>query len=249
MTILSVLAERPRHHDLLSLSTVGGVAVLDAPIDSLGRADLVVATASGHMLGVVYLDLTGLLSAIRTKELQPRLIGVKQRWPWAYLLIGALPAVTADGRLKNSRGDNSGWAWDAVQGAALTLQELGVGVLWLQSADGVARTLEGLARRERGPVRAAPLRDGLFYDPAELILMALPGIGDAKADALIAYCGSAADALLCLTCDALDAPPGIGPETRRAARKALGLREGEALARTQLNDLPIPVTAPTTRAA
>lgn len=250
MTIISVLAERPRHHDLLGLHTVGAVPVLDAPLDSLGRADLLIATAGGHMLGVVYLDIAGLLSAIRTKELQPRLIGVKQRWPWCYLVISPPPSLMGDGRLKNSRGESSGWSWEAVQGALLTVQEMGVPVLWIQHASLVPETLERLARRERGPVRAAPLRDGLFYSEAAQVLMALPGIGEAKADALIEYCGSAADALLALTCDAMDGPPGIGPETRRAARAALGLRETEALARTQLNDLPIPVAAPkTSRAA
>lgn len=228
MTILSVLAEKPRHHDLLSLKAVAGVPVIDAPLDSLGRADLVVACESGHMLAVVYLDQTGLFSAIRQKELTGRLIGVKQRWPWAYLLLGFVPALNADGKLRNSKGDSSGWAWDAVSGQLLTLQELGIGVMHLHSPDALPRTLEQLARRERGPVRAAPLRDGLFYDPNVQLLMAIPGIGESKADALIERCGTAAAALQALTDDSLTFP-GIGPETRKAARAALSLADHEAI--------------------
>jgi hypothetical protein len=226
--ILSVLAERPRHHDLLGLQSVGDVQILDAPLDTLGRADLVVACADGAMLGIVYLDQVALLSAIRTKELAGRLIGVKQRWPWAYLLLGFLPAVSADGRLRNTAGASAGWAWDAVQGALLTAQEIGVGVLYLQHADHLERTIGQLARRDRGPARALPLRDGLFYSEACQILMGIPGIGESKADALVAQCGSAAAALQALTDDSMSLP-GVGPETRKAARAALGLGPSEAL--------------------
>lgn len=228
MTILSALAERPRHHDLLGLATLGGVPVLDAPLDSLGRADLVVACQDGAMLGIVYLDMVGLLSAMRAKELTARVVTAKQRWPWCYLLLGFIPALNADGKLRNTRGESSGWAWDAVAGQLLTLQELGVGVMHLHSPDALERTLATLARRDRGPVRALPLRDGLFYSEACQILMAIPGIGEGKADALIAQCGSAAACLQALTDDSLSVP-GIGPETRTAARAALGLNPTEAM--------------------
>lgn len=229
MTIVSVLAEKPRHHDLLSLQTLGGVPVIDTPLDALGRADLVVATEGGQMLGIVYLDMTGFLSAMRTKELIPRLIGAKARWPWCYLLLGFIPALNSDGKLRNSRGESSGWAWDAVSGQLLTAQEMGVGVQHLHSPDALPRAVELLARRERGPVRALPVRDGLFYSEAAALLMALPGIGESKADQLLDLCGTAAAALMALTDDTAPALPGIGPETRRKAREALGLPHDQAI--------------------
>lgn len=227
--IISVLAERPRHHDLLGLQSVAGVPVVDMAMDTLGRADLVVACVDGAMLGVVYLDLLGLFHALRNDELIPRLAGVKQRWPWTYLVIGAPLSPSADGsKVRNAKGESSGWSWDAVQGALLSVQELGVGVTQIPHADMLAAAVERLAKRDRSAQRIAPLRDAFFYTEAELLLMSLPGIGEQKVDALLQQFGNAAAALWALTDDGVEAP-GIGPETRRAVRTVLGLADGSTL--------------------
>lgn len=226
--ILSALAERPRPHDLLTLQSVGGAPVVDVPLDSLGGAHLVVAAADGAMLAVVYLDLVGLFHAMRTQELLPRLATVKARWPWCYLVIGAVLAANADGKVRNRDGGSSGYGWNAVQGLLLAAQEMGVGVMQIPHADALAVTVEQLARRERGPRRVAPLRETFFYTEAEQILMTFPGIGEKTADALLAHCGTLASALHALTDDGLDMP-GVGPETRVSARALLGLSDGQAL--------------------
>jgi len=238
--ILSVLAEKPRHHDLLGLHSVGGVPVIDVPIDALGRADLAVTCQDGAMLGIVYLDLVGLFHALRTNELMSRLVSARQRWPWTYLVLGAVLSPSADGRhARNARGEGSGWAWDAVQGALLSAQEIGVGVIQIPHVDLLAAQLERLAKRDRSPVRVRPPRDSLFYEPGQDLLMALPGIGEGKADALLAFCDGRADlALMCLTSDIAKAP-GIGPETKKAARRALGCPDGYALLATRESDLPL----------
>jgi len=227
--ILSVLAEKPRHHDLLGLHSVGGVPVIDVPIDALGRADLAVTCQDGAMLGIVYLDLVGLFHALRTNELMSRLVSARQRWPWTYLVLGAVLSPSADGRhARNARGEGSGWAWDAVQGALLSAQEIGVGVIQIPHVDLLAAQLERLAKRDRSPVRVRPPRDSLFYEPGQDLLMALPGIGEARADALIERCGTAAVALQALTDDGMDMP-GVGPGLRADARQALGLTPGQSL--------------------
>jgi hypothetical protein len=235
--ITSLIIERPRHHDLLNLTT--DTPIVDAPIGTMS-ADLVVSCSDGTMLGIAYCDLTSLFSAIRTKSLTGKLVALKQRWPWAYLIIGAILTPTHDGRnCRNSRGDSSGWGWNAVQGALLSAQEMGVGVLQIPHADLLGATLQTLAKRDRSAIRAKPLREGLFFEPGQDLLMALPGIGEAKADALLEQCGSPHAALWALTDDALDIP-GIGPETRRAVRAALGLGTHTALMPMTV----LPVSAP-----
>lgn len=226
--IISVLAERPRHHDLLGLQSVGGVPVVDMAMDSLGRADLVVACADGAMLGVVYLDLVGLFHSLRNDELIPRLASVKQRWPWAYLVLGAVLSCNTDGRVRNTKGESSGWSWDAVQGALLSAQEMGVGVMQIPHADMLAATVERLAKRSRTAERVKALRDALFYEPREEVLLSLPGIGEQKVDMLLQQCGTVAAALQALTDDAATLA-GIGPETRAGVRAVLGLPDGQAL--------------------
>ena len=224
--IISVLCEQPRHHDLLGLNA--GVPIVDVPLGALA-ADVVVSCGDEANLGLVYHNLTSLFSTLRTKELFSRLVTLKQRWQWAYLVIGAVLSPTHDGRnCRNSRGDSSGWNWNALQGALLTAQEMGVGVIQLPHADLLGATLQTLAKRERGAVRAKPMRNALFFDPGVELLMALPGIGEAKAEALIGQFGSVHTALWALTDDSIEAP-GIGPETRKAVRAALGLPHDAAL--------------------
>jgi ERCC4-type nuclease len=69
-----------------------------------------------------------------------------------------------------------------------------------------------------------PPRDVLFADPDLDMLLALPGVGEQKAEALLQYCGGAAWALMVLTDDEHEFP-GIGPETRRKVREAMGLHD------------------------
>lgn len=225
-SILTILSKSPAHPDLASLSTIGGVALVPA---ATGPADLLAVCADGATLAIKYWRPGDLLHAIREADFDGALVALRQLSPHATLLIGGVLVPNADGKVRD--GDTiTGWRWDAYQGALLTAQELGVGVVTLQHAQHVAATVEQLARRKRGPVRATPARDGLFYSPAELMLLALPGVGETKADALLTYCGSVAGALQALTDDAA-AVPGVGPKTRAEVRRVLGLGPDEALTR------------------
>jgi hypothetical protein len=238
--ILSILGSRPRHEDLLSLTAINGVQVIDLPPSSAERsADFTVICGDGHTLAIHYHSPHSLLGAIRTGTLMPALVTLKQATPWAYLLIGGIMSANADGKVRNNDGKSSGWLWSAVQGVLLTAQEMGVGVLHLPHADSVPATLESLAKRDRGPIKAVPQREAMFCSPGELVLMALPGIGEGKAEALLRYCGdSAAHALMALTSEYTGAP-SIGPETRRKVRQALGLDDGFAIVPTKETDLSL----------
>lgn len=226
MSILTILANEPRHPDLAPLTTIGGVALVPAATPA---ADLLAICADGATLAVKYWRPGDLLHAIRQRDYDGALIALKERSPWAYLLIGGILTANADGKIRD--GDTiTGWRWDAYQGALLTAHELGIGVIALQHADLLPETVAQLARRRRGQVKAPPAREGLWYSPAELMLLALPGVGETRAEQLIAQCGSAADALMALTDDALTLPD-IGPKTRQDVHRALGLHPGETLAR------------------
>lgn len=228
--LTSLLAATPAHADITPALARLATPVIHVPAPTLEPADLLLSCSDGATLAVRYLSPVDLLGAIRQNTLHATCVALRQRSQWAYLLIGGVVTPNADGRVRVG-ANTSGWAWDAVQGAVLSCQEIGVGVLWLQHADSLGETLTRLARRDRGPARAMPPREGLWYTPAEQILLALPGIGEGKTDALLAFCGSAADALWALTEPDAPLPPGIGPETRKAARAALGLRDDEFLAR------------------
>lgn len=215
--ILGALIDTSPHPDLARLTTVDGVTLVPAPV---APASVILICADGAQLAVKYLAAADMLHSIRQGRLDAELVALKARSDWAYLLIGGQMTPDRDGRCRHG-ADATGWGWDAYQGALLSAQEMGVGVLTLRHADDVGEALARLARRNRAMKRVKPLRDALFLDPSQELLMALPGIGEAMADQLLTYCGSAGAALLALTSDEVNTP-GIGPKTREACRRALG---------------------------
>lgn len=235
--LTSILVAEPAHPELAQRLTAEalGAPIVTVPAATLQPADALALCDDGHTLAIAYLSVSDLLSVIRQRQLHTLCVGLRERSPFAYLLIGGVLSPSADGKA-------AGWPWEAIQGALLTVQEAGVSVQHLQHAEHVPAAIERLARRARGPIRAEPAREALWYTPAELLLMALPGIGETLADRLLTDCGDAATALLALT-DDTTAMPGIGPETRRKVRAVLGLRDGERLVRDDSVPVPLPKAA------
>lgn len=228
-TILGALIDTAAHPDLTRLTTIDDVTLVPAAI---APASVILICADGATLAVRYMAALDVLHGIRSGRLDADLLGLKERSNWAYLLIGGVMAPDQSERCRYG-SETTGWSWDAYQGALLSAQEIGVGVLTLAHADRVSDALTRLARRDRGPKRVRPLRDALFTDPGTDMLMALPHIGEAMADQLLTYCGgNVGAALLALTSDEASAP-GIGPKIREAARRVLGGAVGPLTEPTQ----------------
>jgi len=141
--------------------------------------------------------------------------------PWSYVVITEIPIVRS-GYVWTS-GRITKWRWASMMGALLTVQEMGVGVMFLYAPTQYKAALVRLANRNRDEVRPPPKRKGVMQSPGELILSSLPGISEVRARALLDHCGSAAWALMYLCGDRGGEVPGIGPATREGARRALGL--------------------------
>lgn len=139
--------------------------------------------------------------------------------PWCYVAVVGLPVVSGDRVVIG--GKVTGWLWNSVQGAMLTVQELGANVVFAASDLEYGNTLQWLARRARGPVPIAARRDVAIQSPAEQVLCALPGIAQGRAEALLQHCGNVAFALQALTDG--ERVPGVGPSTKNAVRSVLGL--------------------------
>lgn len=194
----------------------------------LAAGSVNIVASDGALLAIERLPVESLPMAIRRSTLNDRCAALKALTPWAYLIIVGELSVQRNGKAVIA-GQPSGWDWRAIQGALATVQELGVVVLSAGTDTQFGELLQSLARRDRGPVRVAPVRDLIFPTPAELLLTAIPGIGEDKAKQLLSQCGFAANALVALT-NPSHAPAGVGPKTIAAARAALGLPEGMTLA-------------------
>ena len=181
------------------------------------------AAAEDTILVAERKTLSDLLRSISDGRLFTQAAAMVQQSIWSYEVVTELPVIRsgcvwAGGKLTN-------WRWSSVQGALLTLQDIGVQVVfWPNSHQGYADALKFLADRDRGPVKVHPQkRDVVMQSPAESILCSLPGISDGRAGALLEHCATTAWALDFLTGNGGGSVPGVGPGTKQAVRQALGL--------------------------
>jgi ERCC4-type nuclease len=173
--------------------------------------------------------------AIRAGSLIPRALALRARSPWSYLLVvgGLFPLPSNKTAID---GEPTGWEWASIQGALLSVQEAGVGVLYVRSEKDVAQSIQSLATRSRTSSRVLPPRDMLFATDGEALLQTLPGIGPDKCEALLKACRTPAAALQALTYPEAPGIPGIGPETQNTVKKTLGLRPGDWLTVVATNE-------------
>jgi ERCC4-type nuclease len=222
MAIVSALIDQ-REPEWCQQLSFGGVPVVVTLLDA---GDLLVATYDSCLLAIERKSANDLLNTLRDNRLFPQLARLRDVSPWAYLVVcGTLQP--GPGGLCVADGRSTGWNWASVQGALLTVQEMGVHVLHVASDADYEAAVIRLANRDRSALRVAPARDVTIVSEQEQILASLPGIGAEKARALLAEFGSAHLALHYLTVwDRYwhhQGVAGIGDGIRRRVRKALGL--------------------------
>jgi ERCC4-type nuclease len=147
---------------------------------------------------------------------------------WAYLVItgGLLPngdnKIVADGRV-------TGWSFASVQGALLSIQEMGINITYCNGDMDFEDCILRIGKRDRKPeMRILPSRPATMLGPKIAFVSSLPGIGIEKAQDILDWAGNnVAHALIGLTDMEIKSP--IGLATRRRLRDVLGLCEGENL--------------------
>lgn len=197
----------------------------------LEQGDIWIACADGALLVCERKTGSDLLSSLGENRLLNQCAGLRAVSPWAYLIITGTLYVQGD-RVVTDRGA-TGWAWNALQGALLSIQELGVCVLHIPDDDHLPATMTSLARRSHEPtMRIMPAKAPRLLSDGETLLAMLPGIGPERAAALLAYCGSPAQALAFLTdmTDDNGHVDGIGATTKLKVRRMLGVPEWAELA-------------------
>lgn len=193
----------------------------------LDTGDLLAACDDGEILAVERKEVNDFLHSLQSDRLFPQLTRLRQVSPWPYLVLcGSL--TPGPGGKTFASGHETGWNWSSIQGALLTVQEIGVPIVFVASDQDYEATVIRLASRSRTTARFKPPREATLVSEAEAILASLPGVGDSKAQALLAYCGNVAWALSYLTDDHWDGPttvPGIGNGVKRRVRRALELED------------------------
>jgi ERCC4-type nuclease len=210
----------------------------DAAVTLLDTGDAWVACDDGNILMIERKTSDDLLGSLRDGRLleqisrlvdnriNQQLRGERQTY-WPYLVI--VGALSPDRNGKTYTGRDTGWAWNAVQGALLTVQEMGCYVVHCPSDTEYARTVTMLANREHDDtVDILPQRQPLPVDAKSMFLMGLPGIGLERARQILEMSGgNLAHALMGLT--DLDIKAPVGEHVRRGIRKFLGLQDEQTI--------------------
>jgi ERCC4-type nuclease len=227
MSLTGVLVDNrePQHIQALRF---GGVPVAPTMLDV---GDLWASCDDGQMLGVERKAPNDLLASIRDGRLFQQCAALRERFQWAYLVVTGILTDSLDGHVvTNNR--TSGWRWTDVQGALLTVQELGVAVVYCAGDEQYEDTVLRLARRERQAEKVlAPRTQSRVLTPAEQILTSLPGIGLERAQRILEHFGgNPAYALAWLTwLKTVLEIDGIGDGTKHQVRRALGLEPDQWL--------------------
>jgi ERCC4-type nuclease len=92
---------------------------------------------------------TDLLNSIKDDRLFCQMQGIRQRSPWAYLVVTGplVPTVTG---LTVAGKQSTGWRWESVQGALLIVQEIGARVLFCADDGDYENTITRICNRRRG---------------------------------------------------------------------------------------------------
>ena len=238
MSLVSALVDNREPPSIRAMQLPGvsiSVAMLDAG-DFLGIRD------DNDCYLVERKAVPDLLSSIADNRLLDQASRMTAFTKWAYLVITGLFVPDATGRLL-LEGRSTNWDWASLQGALLSVQELGVAVVYALSDADYPATLLRLANRSHAGVRIAPRRVAAPLTAGEVILTALPGIGDHHARQLLDYCISPAWALTYISGDnPMNKVPGIGMGIRQRVRSALGLQEDEYLSVMMFDSAEIPLT-------
>lgn len=197
---------------------------------TLDAGDLWVSTSDGELLVIERKTPSDLLGSIKDGRLFQQCAAMRERSKWCYLFVTGVLAHTLDGHVITDNR-TTGWRYGDVQGALLTVQEMGVSLVHCESDSHYEEAVIRLARRERSAEKAiVPRTQARILSAQEQVLISLPGIGLERAGLLLGEHGSAGYALAWLTwLGSVTQTAGIGDGTKNQVRRALGLTDNEWL--------------------
>lgn len=147
---------------------------------------------------------------------------------WPYLVITDAITCGHDGKVISDRGV-TGWSYASVMGTILSIQEMGLHVVWCNGQLDYEDCILRIGKRNRTPeMKISAPRPARMLGPKVDFLTGLPGIGDENATKILEWSGNnVAHALTGLTDMEIKTP--IGLPVRRRIRDLLGLDANETL--------------------
>lgn len=152
-------------------------------IMALDAGDAIATCGDGNTLVIERKTPGDLLGSIKDGRLFRQCHKMRELSEFCYLVVVGKLYWTADNKVQVGPRKTR-WNWDSVQGALLTVQEMGVGIVY--GAD-FKTCVERLARRDRDGLTIHQRRQSEPMTPNEAFLASLPGLGAVKAKKLLGY--------------------------------------------------------------
>ncbi len=140
--------------------------------------DFEIACADGNILAIERKTPRDFLDSIKDRRLFNQVADMVQKTQWAYVVIEGYFWPSNGGFVETSEHQMTTWNWNALQGALLSIQELGCGVIYNHDFHG---SIERLVSRSRNDIKIPQRREPYIFSEKEQVLMSLPDIGSKKA--------------------------------------------------------------------
>lgn len=196
-------------------------------INSLTAGDVWLNTDSGIVI-IERKTAGDLLNSITDNRATNQSHKMRQISPYSYVVITDQIHPAKDGKTliyEDGKWVRREWYYNAIQGQILTIQELGIHVIYAAGENDFLSCCIRLAGRSREPVVIAPRRESYVLNPSEVFLSSLPNIGVKKAKELLETFPNVSTALYWLTNlddKGLEKVAGIGKKTKEKILNALG---------------------------
>lgn len=210
-----------------------------ASVMELEFGDVHALTSDGHLLIVERKTPEDLLNTLREDRLLPQMARMVEgrldsqaaqsaMTTWPYLVITGTIYRGPGGKVFTGERGLTGWNWDALQGALLTAQEMGVMVVFCGGDEDFENCVIRLASRKRDTIKVIPPRPPQILGPGAAFLASLPGVGVERTLDLLNWSGNMpGHAIAGITDLKINCP--LPAATRRKIRAMLGLSEGQRL--------------------
>ena len=148
---------------------------------------------------------------------------------WPYLMITGQFYPGPNGKTITPRGV-TGWNWNSVMGALLSIQEMGTAIVFAPSDEEFEHTVIALANRShKATTQILPPKPPSILSIGQQVIASLPGIGLERLKTVMDFAGNLPGWALVGLSDPDQNYKGIPPSVTRNIRAALKLQDNERL--------------------
>lgn len=214
----------------------GGLPISTSQLEC---GDIWAATDDGHMLLIERKTPDDFLNSLKEnrlfvqlaklaeKRIEQQLKGEKITF-WPYLVITGTFQPGQNGKTVTNR--ETGWDYASIMGSILSIQELGVFVVFCTGDLDFENCILRLIKRKRDDyLDLLPPRPANLLGPKDAFVASLPGVGVERAEELLRWANWNLAHLLCGIVDLNIKIPAIGEITRKKIRTFLGLMDNETI--------------------